>query len=103
MARIKKGDTVEVITGKDKGKRSTVIQVHPTDDVALVKDVSMITRHMKQRRQNEQGGIKKRESYIALCKLMPICGSCSKPCRVNSKMLDEGKRVRLCNICKEIF
>ena len=103
MARIKKGDTVVVIAGKDKGKRSTVIQMHPTDDVALVKDVAMIARHTKPRKQGEQGGIKHRESYIALCKIMPICASCNKPCRVNSKMLDEGKRVRLCNNCKEIF
>ena len=103
MARIKKGDTVVVIAGKDKGKRSTVIQMHPTDDVALVKDVAMVTRHTKPRRQGEQGGIKRREGYISLGKIMPICGSCNKPCRVNSKMLEEVKRVRLCNICKEIF
>jgi large subunit ribosomal protein L24 len=103
MARIKKGDAVVVIAGKDKGKRSTVIQVHPVDEVALVKDVAMVARHTKPRKQGEQGGIKHCESYIALCKLMPICGSCSKPCRINSKMLDEGKRVRLCNKCKEIF
>jgi large subunit ribosomal protein L24 len=104
MARIKKGDTVVVIAGKDKGKRSTVIQVHPTDASALVKDVAMITRHTKPRKQGEQGGIKHHESCIALCKLMPICGSCNKPCRINSKKLDEGgKRVRLCNKCKEIF
>jgi large subunit ribosomal protein L24 len=103
MARIKKGDTVVVIAGKEKGKRSTVIKVHPTEAVALVKDVAMIARHSKPRKQGEQGGIKHRESCIALCKLMPICVSCNKPCRVNNKMLDEGKRVRLCNKCKEIF
>ncbi len=103
MERIKKGDTIVVIAGRDKGKRSTIIKIHPTESKALVKDVSMIIRHTKPRRQGEQGGIKHRESYIPLCKIMPICGSCNKPCRVNSKMLDEGKRVRLCNICKEIF
>lgn len=103
MARIKKGDTVMVIAGKDKGKKSTVIEVCPTDGLLLIKDVGMVVRHTKPRRQNEQGSIKHRESYIPTNKVMPVCGSCHKPCRVNSKTLDEGKRVRLCNMCKEIF
>lgn len=103
MARIKKGDTVEVIAGKDKGRRGAVLKVCPSDDKVLVKDVAMIARHTKSRKQGEQGTIKRRESYIALCKVMPVCGSCGKSCRVNTKMLNEGKRVRLCNMCKEIF
>jgi large subunit ribosomal protein L24 len=103
MARVKKGDTIIVVAGKDKGKRSTVIRVHPIEDQALVKDVAMVTRHTKPRRQGEQGGIKTRESYIDLCKLMPVCASCNKPCRVNVRALDDGKHVRVCNKCKEIF
>lgn len=103
MLRIKKGDTVEVIAGKDKGKRSTVIRVHPKDGKALVKDVAVVARHTKPRKQGEQGTIKHRESYLNMCKLMPICGSCSKPCRVNCKNIEAGKHVRVCNICKEIF
>lgn len=103
MARIKKGDTVVVIAGKDKGKRGAVLRVHPSEGKVLVKDVAMIARHTKPRKQGEQGTIKHRESYIMACKVMPVCGSCHKPCRVNTKMLDEGKRVRLCNVCKEIF
>lgn len=103
MERIKKGDAVLVIAGKDKGKRSTVIEVHPSENAVLVKDVAMITRHTKPRKQGEQGGIKHKESFLPLCKIMPICSSCNKPCRVNSKKLDDNRHVRLCNLCKEIF
>jgi large subunit ribosomal protein L24 len=103
MARIKKGDTVVVIAGKDKGKRGAVLKVNPSIDKVLIKDIAMVARHTKPRKQGEQGSIKRRESYVALCKVMPVCGSCNKPCRVNAKVLEEGKRVRLCNVCKEIF
>lgn len=101
MERIKKHDNVEIIAGKDKGKRSTVIQVH--DDKLLVKDVAMVARHTKPKRQNEQGTVKHKESLIRACKVMPVCSSCHKACRVNAKLLDDGKCVRLCNKCKEIF
>jgi len=101
MERIKKNDKVEVIAGKDKGKRSTVIQV--CGATVLVKDIAMVSRHTKPRRHNEQGTIKRKECLIDASKVMPVCSSCHKACRVNAKLLDEGKRVRLCNKCKEIF
>ncbi len=104
VARVKKGDTVIVLSGKDKGKHGAVINVLPAKDKVLVKDIAMVTRHAKARKQGDVSGIKKRESYITLSKVMPICKSCNKPCRVNSKVMQEtGKRVRLCNNCNEIF
>lgn len=104
VARVKKGDTIEVLSGRDKGKRGSVINVLPAKDKVLVKDIAMVTRHTKARKQGDVAGIKKRESYITLSKVMPICKSCNKPCRVNSKIVEEtGKRERLCNMCKEIF
>jgi len=104
VARVKKGDTVIVLSGKDKGKRGSVISISPTKDKVLVKDIAMVTRHAKARKQGDVSGIKKRESFIMLSRVMPICKSCNKPCRINSKIVEEtGKRVRLCNMCKEIF
>jgi len=104
IARIKKGDAVSVLSGKDKGKRGSVIKVLPKKDKVLVKDIAVVARHVKARKQGEVAGIKKRESYIPLSRVMPICKACSKPCRINSKVMeDSGKRVRLCNKCKEIF
>jgi len=103
VARVRKGDVVKVLSGKDKGKQGSVLMISPKKDKVLVKDVAVVTRHMKPRRQGEPGTIQKKESYIMLSKVMPVCGSCNKPCRINTKLLDEGKRVRLCNKCKEIF
>jgi large subunit ribosomal protein L24 len=104
VARVKKGDTVVVLSGKDKGKRGSVITVAPDKDKVLVKDIAMVTRHVKARKQGEVAGIKKRESYIPLSRVMPICKACHKPCRINVTVSQEtGKNVRLCNKCKEIF
>ncbi len=103
VARIKKNDTVMVIAGKDKGKKGSVIEVKRKKGTMLVKDIAIVTRHVKPRRAGEQGGIKKEESYIRESKVMPICTACKKPTRVASKLLETGKRARICARCKEIF
>lgn len=103
IARIKKNDTVLVISGKDKGKQGTVIKSAPKKGLVLVKDVAVTTRHVKARRAGEVSGIKKEESFIDASKVMPICTSCKKPTRINVKLLDTGKKTRMCNQCEEIF
>lgn len=103
IARIKKNDTVMVISGKDKGKQGQVLEVLPKKDKALIKGIGIITRHVKARRQGEVGGIKKEESYVTLAKVMPLCISCKKPCRVNVKELENNKSTRVCNRCKAVF
>lgn len=103
MARIKKNDKVVVLAGKDKGKEGTVIGLDSKHNQVLVKGVAVVTRHKKARKQGDVAGIMKEESFIAVAKVMPVCGSCKTPCRVNSKMLENGKRARMCNNCKEIF
>lgn len=103
IARIKKNDTVVVLSGKDKGKTGNVIDISPKKDQVMVKDVGVITRHAKARRQGETSAIKKEEQFIALCKVMPVCTSCKKPCRVNITALNNGSKVRTCNKCKQEF
>lgn len=103
VARIKKNDTVVVLSGKDKDKKGTVIEVLPKKDKVLVKDIALVTRHAKARKQGEVSGIKKEESYVPSSILMPVCVSCKQPCRVNAKVIESGKRVRVCNRCEEIF
>lgn len=103
VARIKKNDEVEVCVGKDRGKRGVVINVLPNDSKALVKGIGCVVRHVKARRQGEVGGIRKEELPIYCCKLMPVCTACKKACRVQVKLLDNGKRSRVCGKCKEIF
>ena len=103
VARVRKDDTVVAISGKDKGKQGTVIAISPKKGKVMVKGLAIKTRHVKARRQGEVSGIKKEEGYLDISKVMPVCSSCKAPTRVASKILDTGKRVRICNSCKEIF
>lgn len=103
LARIKKNDTVYVISGKDKGKQGAVIDIVPKKGKVLVKGVAIVAHHKKPRQAGEVGGIRKEESFIDISRVMPVCLACKKPSRVNAKTLDTGKRVRVCNRCEEIF
>src|SRR5258708_7708085 len=103
MFRVKKNDRVKVLSGRDKGKEGTVIRLEPTKGKVLVQGVAIVTRHVKARKQGQVSAIKQEEQMIALAKVMPICTSCKKACRVNIKALENGKRARMCNRCKENF
>ncbi|NDD54521.1 50S ribosomal protein L24 [bacterium] len=103
LARVKKNDTVVVLSGSDKGKQGTVLAVYPQDGAVLVKDVSVVTRHVKPTRQGQKGGIVKQERPVPLAKVMPVCAACKKACRIQAKTLETGKKVRICNRCKETF
>ncbi len=103
LSRIKKDDLVLVTTGKDKGKQGQVISVDRKKDKVLVKGISIVTRHVKPRRQGEKGGIVKEEGYIALSNVMPICPSCKKACRVQVKLTEGDNKARSCHRCKESF
>lgn len=102
-ARVKKNDMVTILSGKDKGKTGTVIEISPKNDTVMVKGVGIITKHVKARQQGDVGGIKKKESHIPLSIVMPNCNACKKPARVQAKLLDDGKKVRVCHRCTEIF
>lgn len=99
--RIRKNDTVMVMLGKDRGKQGSIIEILPKQGKVVVKGLGMITRHVKPRKQGEAGGIKKEEGYFKLAQVMPVCPSCQKPCRINSK-IEGGNKVRICNNCHEI-
>jgi len=103
MARVKTNDTVIILSGKDKGKKGAVIALSLKDNKVMVKGVAIATRHVKARKQGESSAIKKEETFIALSNVMPVCGACKSPCRVNSKALENGQKSRMCNNCKEIF
>ncbi len=103
VARIRKNDTVVVLSGKDKDKKGSVIEVLPEKGKVLVKEIAIVTRHVKARKQGETPGIKKEESYINASIVMPVCTSCKKACRVNAKVMEDGRRARVCNRCEEIF
>lgn len=96
---IKKGDTVIVLSGKDKGKQGKVLEAMPEQRKVVVEKVNVATRHTKPRKQGEEGGIVKKEAPIYACKVMRVCPKCSKPTRPASKVGADGKRVCVCKKC----
>ena len=96
---IKTGDTVIVLNGDDKGVKGEVIAVSPAEGKVLVKNVNMIHKHVKPRKQGEQGGIVDAEGAIYASKVALFCSKCGKGVRVKTKVLDDGKKVRVCAKC----
>ncbi|MBI4217124.1 MAG: 50S ribosomal protein L24 [Chloroflexi bacterium] len=103
MARIKKGDTVQVLAGRDRGKQGKVHRILPEVNRAQVEGVNQVKKHQKARPPARQGGIITMEAPIHLSNLMPVCGKCSKPTRVNFKWLEDGTKVRQCQKCGEVM
>lgn len=100
---IKKDDTVVVISGVDKNKKGKVLEVIPSEGKVIVEGVAVATKHTKPRRQGETGGIVKQEAAIDASKVMHVCGKCGKATRIARKVLENGKRVRVCKHCNETF
>ena len=95
---VKKGDTVVVLSGKDRGKQGKVLGTVPADGKVVVEGINMVTCHIKPRKQGEQGGIVKREAALAACKVQVVCPKCSKATRVSYK-IENGKKTRVCKKC----
>jgi large subunit ribosomal protein L24 len=95
---IRKDDKVIVLSGKDKGKEGKVLSAMPKEGKVIVEGVSVASRHMKPRKQGEEGGIVKMETPIYVSKVMVVCPKCGKPTRVAHK-LEGGKSVRVCKKC----
>jgi len=94
-ARIRKGDTVVVISGSDKGRRGEVMQVLPKADRAVVQGIAMAKRHTKPRGMGQPGGIVEREATVHLSNLMLIDPKTDKPTRIGYRILDDGRKVRV--------
>ena len=97
MMRVKKGDTVVVITGKDKGKSGKVLEVFPKQNRVLVENINIVSRHTKPKSAQEKGGIIKKPAPINASNVMVLC-DCGKATRVAYKLVN-GKKVRICKKC----
>ena len=95
---VKKGDTIVVLSGKDKGKQGKVLGTVPKSTKIVAEGINMVTCHVKPRRQGEEGGIVKREAAIAACKVQVVCPKCKKGTRVAHK-IEGGKKTRVCKHC----
>ena len=96
--KIKKGDTVQVLSGNDKGKKGEVLQVMPKDSKIVVKGVNVRKKHIKPRKQGEEGGIIPVECAIPASKVNVVCSKCGKATRVAYKV-EKDEKVRVCKKC----
>lgn len=105
---IKTNDKVEIITGKDKGKKGKVLQVLPQEKKLVVEDLNLMIKHVKPRKQREKGQRIEFPGFINLSNVMLICPKCNKKTRVGYEYikvedLGKKKKMRKCKKCNETF
>lgn len=110
--KLKKGDTVLVIVGKDRGKRGTIEQAFPKEGKIIITGINIVKHHIKPSRKNPQGGIMDKLAPIDVSNVVIVCPRCSKPSRIGYKYIESqlrgrksppagGKKIRICKKCQE--
>lgn len=102
-SRIRKGDTVVVVTGRERGKSGKVLSVDLTAGKVIVEKLNIIKRHTKPNQKVKQGGILEREAPLAISNVMYVCPVTQKPTRVGVRKLEDGRRVRFSKKSNETF
>ncbi|MEE0266078.1 MAG: 50S ribosomal protein L24 [Acutalibacteraceae bacterium] len=100
---VKTGDTVVVLSGKNKGKQGKVMAVSPKEGKVIVENVNMVSKHVKPRKMGEAGGIVKAEGAMYASKVQIVCPRCKKPTRIGHKINEDGSKNRICRKCGEIL
>ena len=98
MLKIKKGDTVKILSGNDKSKTGEVLEVIPKTQKIVVKGINVKKKHVKPRKQGEEGGIISREFPIHMSKAQVVCPKCGKAVRIGFE-IDKDSKVRVCKSC----
>ena len=99
---VKKGDTVVVLSGKDKAKQGKILTAMPREGKVIVEGINKVKRHSKPGLKTPQGGIITKEMPLHVCKVQLVCPACNKPTRIAHK--DQGgKNVRVCKKCGEVI
>lgn len=100
---VKRGDTVVVIAGKDKGKEGKVVAANPEANKVIVEGVAVAKKHQKARMQGQESGIIHKEMPIDASNVMRVCPKCGKPARVGVKVFEDGSKAKYCKKCNETF
>lgn len=102
LSRLKKGDTVKVLSGKDKGKTGKILKTIPDKSRIVVERVNIVKKH-KRPDQQSRGGIVEKEGPLHVSKVALFCKKCNTGIRVRNKVLEDGKKVRICSKCNEVI
>ncbi|MGC8976063.1 MAG: 50S ribosomal protein L24 [Candidatus Ratteibacteria bacterium] len=100
--KLKKGDIVQVIKGKDRGKKGRIIKIFREEGKVLVEGVNFVKKHTRPKKVDATGGIIQIEKPISISNVNFFCLKCSKPTRLGIKFLEDGSKVRFCKKCNEI-
>jgi len=97
--KIKKGDKVEVLSGKYKGKQGKVLKSFPTDGRIIIEGINLVKKHSRPTQENPQGGIITKEAPIDVSNVALICNSCNSNVRVGYRLDADGSKRRICRKC----
>ncbi len=98
--KIKKGDTVLIISGKDKGKKAKVLESFPKDNKIMVEGVNIVKKHRKPKKENEKGQVVEIPKPIDASNVKLVCPKCNKTTRVGYRLTEKGK-YRICKKCEQ--
>jgi large subunit ribosomal protein L24 len=101
--KLKKGDFVQVIKGKDKGKKGRILKIFYKENRVLVEGINFVKKHTRPKAVDRQGGIIQVEKPISISNVNFFCLKCSRPTRLGIRFLEDGSKVRYCKRCKEII
>lgn len=99
IVRLKKGDNVKVLSGKDRGKTGKIISVNPQDAKITVEGLNLLTRHQRPKKSGQKGQKVRLPAALAASRLMIICSHCNKPTRIGSHVNEKGVKMRSCKKC----
>ena len=101
--RLKKGDHVVVLKGKDRGKDGIIMRVLPKEGKVIVEGVNVAKRHAKPTRATQQGGVIDKFMPVHVSTVALVCKSCDQPTRVGYRLEDDGEKVRVCKKCGSVL
>jgi len=102
VGRLKKGDTVKVLVGKDKGKTGKILRTIPEKSKVVIEKINVIKKH-KRPDQKGKGGIVEKEAAMDVSKVSIICGKCKEATRIKNRILEDGKKIRICGKCNDVI
>jgi large subunit ribosomal protein L24 len=101
MQKIRKNDLVQIIKGKDRGKRGKLLGLTSDGRRAYVEGLNLVKKHKRQSRQDQKGGIVSIEAPLSIANLMLYCKNCQRATRVGISFLEDKSKVRICKLCKQ--